>query len=250
MLDSSADPDGWLDDELRELDVRGLRRRLLTRVGTQDPIIRVANTADVGEPGSTEFVNFSANDYLSVAADPRLIAAAKEAALREGWGAGASPLITGHSESHRRLEARLAEFMGTEAALVFTSGFAANSGAIPALVVRGDVVLADEMNHASLIDGCRLSRAEVKVYPHRDMNRLAELLDESAGFRRRLIVSDTLFSMDGDLAPLPDLVELAERHKSMLMIDEAHAIGVFGRMAGAWPSILALRPGCGFASAR
>ena len=228
MLRSSDDSLGWLDDEFDELDSRGLRRRLVTRRGAQGPTIS-CNTADEPpETGTSKFTNFGANDYLSLAADPRLTAAAHEAAMREGWGAGASPLITGHSESHRQLELRLAEFMGTEAALVFPSGFAANSGAVAALVGRGDVVLADEKNHASLIDGCRLSRAEVKIYPHRDMNRLAELLGESVGYRRRLIVSDTLFSMDGDLAPLPELVELAERHKSMLMIDEAHAIGVFG----------------------
>ncbi len=201
---------------------------MVTRNGAQGPTISCDAVNESQETGTSEFTNFSANDYLSLAADPRLIAAAHEAALREGWGAGASPLITGHSESHRRLELRLTEFMGTEAALIFPSGFAANSGTIPALVGRGDVVLADEKNHASLIDGCRLSRAEVEIYPHRDMNRLAELLGESVGYRRRLIVSDTLFSMDGDLAPLRDLVELAERNKSMLMIDEAHAIGVFG----------------------
>jgi 8-amino-7-oxononanoate synthase len=177
---------------------------------------------------SGRLINFSANDYLALAADPRLIAAAHEAALREGWGAGASPLVTGHSQSHRELEERLAQFMGAEAALLFPSGFAANSGTIAALVGRGDVVIGDQKNHASLIDGCRLSRAEVQVYLPRDMARLAELLRESAGFRRRLIVTDTLFSMDGDLAPLADLVELAARHRAMLMIDEAHAIGVFG----------------------
>ncbi|HKD35259.1 MAG TPA: 8-amino-7-oxononanoate synthase [Pirellulales bacterium] len=219
----------WLDDELRGLEGRALRRRLITRSGTQGPTSTFDADGELLVATPSELINFSANDYLSLAADPRLIAAAHEAALREGWGAGASPLITGHSASHARLEARLAEFMRTEAALVFPSGFAANSGTIAALVGRDDVVLADEKNHASLIDGCRLSRAEVKVYPHRDMNRLAELLDESVGHRRRLIVSDSLFSMDGDLAPLAELVDMAERHRAMLMIDEAHAIGVFGQ---------------------
>src|SRR5690349_4907739 len=155
----SDDPLEWLDDEIRQLEARGLWRQLSTRVDVQGPMIRVLDTADGSNTGSRDLINFSANDYLSLAADPRLVAAAHEAALREGWGAGASPLITGHSESHRRLELRLAEFMGTEAALDFPSGFAANSGTIAALVGRGDVVLADEKNHASLIDGCRLSRA-------------------------------------------------------------------------------------------
>ena len=130
--------------------------------------------------------------------------------------------------AHRRLEERLAEFEGTEAALVFSSGFAANAGTIAALVGPGDVVYCDRKNHASLFDGCRLSRADVRVYPHADCGRLASLLAESQKYRRRLIVTDGLFSMDGDLAPLAELAELAARHDAMLLVDEAHATGVFG----------------------
>ncbi len=229
MPNPTNDALDWLDNELERLESSNLHRRLATRVGPQGPIIGVESNEGRGsETWIPSFLNFGANDYLGLAADPRLAAAAHRATAIEGWGAGASPLVTGHSRSHRDLERRLAEFMQTEAALVFPSGFAANSGTIPALVGRGDIIFADEKNHASLIDGCRLSRADVQVYPHRDMSRLAELLEQSAGARRRLIVSDTLFSMDGDIAPLGDLVELARRHRAMLMIDEAHAIGVFG----------------------
>ncbi len=213
------DPLFWIADELAALESQGLRRQLVERHGPQGPLI---------PDGERPLVNFASNDYLALAADPRLIAAAEGACQREGWGAGASPLISGYSPSHAQLERRLAELLGVEAALVFPAGYAANAGAISALVGRGDAVFGDAKNHASLIDGCRLSRAEVFVYPHCDLRALAEQLHGATGFRRRLIATDSLFSMDGDVAPLADLAELAERHKAMLLVDEAHATGVFG----------------------
>jgi len=210
---------GWIDRELDTLDAQGLRRRLAIRSGPQAARLVI---------DGRELVNFGSNDYLALAADPRLSAAVAEAAGREGWGSGASPLVTGHGQGHRRLEERLAEFEGTEAALLFSSGYAANTGAVAALVGRGDVVFADRKNHASLLDGCRLSRADVRVYPHGDWQRLDELLAKAGNYRRRLITTDGLFSMDGDLAPLDKLAEVARRRDAMLLVDEAHATGVFG----------------------
>jgi 8-amino-7-oxononanoate synthase len=209
----------WIDAELAALEARHLRRRLVTRDDSQRSEIAI---------DGQRFFNFSANDYLGLAGDARLAEAAMQAATRDGWGAGASPLVTGRSQAHAELERRLAEFEGTEAALVFTSGFAANVGTIAALVEKDDAIFADAKNHASLIDGCRLSRAEIRVYRHCDVDHLAELLRDSARYRRRLIVTDSVFSMDGDLAPLGQLAELARRYDAMLMVDEAHATGVFG----------------------
>ncbi len=213
-------PLSWIDDELLALERQHLRRRPVTRDGPQSARLSI----DGGE-----LVNFGSNDYLALAADPRLARAVVEAVVAEGWGSGASPLVTGHAALHRQLEERLAAFEGTEAALLFTSGFAANAGTIAALVGPGDVVFCDRKNHASLFDGCRLSRADVRVYPHGDCQRLASLLAQSKGCRRRLIVTDSLFSMDGDLAPLPQLADLAETFDAMLLVNEAHATGVFGR---------------------
>lgn len=175
-----------------------------------------------------EYLNFGSNDYLDLAGDPRLAEAVANAATGAGWGAGASPLVTGRTELHERLEHRLAEFEGTEAALLFNTGFAANVGAVAALVGPEDAVFSDALNHASLIDGCRLSRAKVCVYRHGDCQDLESQLKNTPS-RRRVIVTDSLFSMDGDLAPLPALCDLAERYDCMLLVDEAHATGVFGR---------------------
>jgi 8-amino-7-oxononanoate synthase len=209
----------WIDEGLSSLDRQGLRRRISCRGGAQSTRLLL---------DGRELINFGSNDYLGLASDPRLAAAAAAAATREGWGSGASPLITGYAESHRRLERRLAEFEGTESALLFSSGFAANAGTIAALVGPGDLVLTDRKNHASLLDGCRLSRADVRTYAHGDWQELGRLLSRPGTHRRRLIVTDSLFSMDGDLAPLAELVELADRHEAMLMVDEAHATGIFG----------------------
>jgi 8-amino-7-oxononanoate synthase len=132
-------------------------------------------------------------------------------------------------ELHQRLEERIAHFKKTEAALLFNNGYMANLGVIPALTDKGDIILSDELNHASIIDGCRLSKAEVKVFPHKDMNVLEQLLKESQQFRRRLIITEGLFGMDGDLAPLPQIIELAARYSSLVMVDEAHTTGVLGR---------------------
>lgn len=214
-----ASPLEWIDDELSLLEREGLLRQLVTHLGPQGPTIRI---------GGEELVNFGANDYLALADHERLKNAARQAIDLEGWGAGASPLVTGHSASHAELERRLAEFEGTEAALVFPSGFAANAGTVAALVDREDVIFADQKNHASLIDGCRLSRAEVHIYRHGDAAHLGELLHQQRDFRRRLIVTDSLFSMDGDIAPLSEIAALARQHDCIVLVDEAHATGVFG----------------------
>jgi 8-amino-7-oxononanoate synthase len=176
-----------------------------------------------------EYLNFTTNDYLSLAADVRLARAAARAARRYGTGAGASPLISGYLPPLRRLERCLAAWERSSGAVVFSSGFAANLGLITALAGPDDVIFSDALNHASLIDGCRLSRAFVNVYQHVDVNHLKELLSRKAKQgRRRLIVTESVFSMDGDWAPLPDLLDLARRYDALLLIDEAHASGVLG----------------------
>jgi 8-amino-7-oxononanoate synthase len=217
------DPPGrtaWIDDEFRKLAEADLDRHLQTFDGPQAAELSI---------GGRTYVNFGSNDYLALAADPRVGEAAAATARAVGWGSGASPLVVGHGAEHAALERELAEFEGCEAALLFSTGYAANVGTVTALVGRGDAVYSDELNHASIVDGCRLSRAEVRVYRHADAAHLSELLEQDSGaFRRRLIVTDGLFSMDGDVAPLAELAELAGRHGAMLAVDEAHATGVLG----------------------
>jgi 8-amino-7-oxononanoate synthase len=168
------------------------------------------------------------NNYLGLAEHPALTQAAAAAMERYGFGSGASRLISGNSALHEELESRIASFKGSESAMVFNSGYAANTGVIPALAGEGDALFSDELNHASIIDGCRLSRATTLVYRHRDPDHLESLLSASAAARRKVIVTDGVFSMDGDIAPLPDLVLLAERYGAILMLDDAHGTGVLG----------------------
>jgi 8-amino-7-oxononanoate synthase len=213
------DPLSWIDEELERLARAGLLRDLPPGVGAAGAAVEIAGKS---------IINFASNDYLGLAADPRLARAAADAFENTGVGRGASPLVSGRSAIHEQLEKRLAEFLNTEASLLFPTSFAANAGIIPTLVGEGDAIYGDVKNHASIIDGCRLSKAERHVYPHVDMAALEILLAQGKQFRRKLIVTDTLFSMDGDLAPLVKLAELAATHHAMLMVDEAHAIGVFG----------------------
>ncbi|MEX2106890.1 MAG: 8-amino-7-oxononanoate synthase [Solirubrobacterales bacterium] len=205
-------------ERLQELRDRGLYRRLRLIDGPQGPQVMLA-----GQP----VLLLCSNNYLGLADHPRVREAAAEAAMRWGAGAGASRLISGNMEPHRQLESRLAEFKGYESALLFGSGYLANTGAIAALAGEGEVVFSDELNHASIVDGCRLSRAETFVYRHNDLDHLAWGLRQAEG-RGALIVSDGVFSMDGDVAPLAGLVELARRHGCRLMVDEAHATGAIG----------------------
>jgi len=175
-----------------------------------------------------EVLNLSSNNYLGLADHPALKRAGKEALDRYGCGSGASRLISGNMTPHLELERRIASFKGTEAALVFNTGFMANLGIITALVGPGDVVYSDALNHASIIDGCRLSRAKISVYRHCDVDHLEAALKCAPAAAQKLIVTESVFSMDGDIAPLKELVELAERHDAMVMVDEAHATGVIG----------------------
>jgi len=203
---------------LEELRDRGLHRRLRLIDGPQGPRV----TLD-----GREVLLLCSNDYLGLAGHPRVREAAAEAAMRWGAGAGSSRLISGSMRPHRLLEERLAGFKGYETALLFGSGYLANTGTIAALAGRGEVVFSDQLNHASIIDGCRLSRAETFVYRHGDLEHLAWGLREAEG-RGSLIVTDGVFSMDGDVAPLGELATLARRHRCRLMVDEAHATGALG----------------------
>jgi 8-amino-7-oxononanoate synthase len=172
-------------------------------------------------------INFSSNNYLGLADHPELREAAKQALDRYGCGSGASRLISGNMKLHEQLETKLASLKGTDAALVFNSGFQANTGIISALVGADDVVLSDALNHASIIDGCRLARAKTVVYRHCDVDDLKDHLKKNPQSRRKLIVTESLFSMDGDEAPLLEIVELAEQYGAMVMVDEAHATGLY-----------------------
>jgi 8-amino-7-oxononanoate synthase len=215
-----TDLDDWLEQDLTALSESGLRRTRRKLQSGQGPRVRLEGR---------ELINFASNDYLNLASDPRLARAAARAAKRYGTGAGASPLVTGLLPPLRKLERDLARWEETEAALVFASGFAANLAVVGSLAGHGDAIFSDDLNHASLIDGCRLSRAAVHVYRHADAAHLEELLRrEGAKARRRLIVTDSVFSMDGDLAPLTQLWQLAEAHDCLLVIDEAHATGILG----------------------
>lgn len=170
----------------------------------------------------------SSNNYLGLASHPALIQSAIEAVRKYGVGAGASRLISGNMELHLKLEEKIAAFKRAEKALLFNSGYHANVGVIQALVGKGDYIYSDELNHASIIDGARLSRATIRVYPHRDTTKLSQMIEEDSDGATKLVVTDSVFSMDGDTAPLDELVRIKERHNAILMIDEAHATGVLG----------------------
>ena len=214
------DPLGFVDAHVHDLRERGLFRQLPVLQSPQGPRIRI---------DGHELINMSSNDYLGLANDPALREAAMAGARTWGGGAGAVRTIAGTLDVHEALEAEIAAWKGVEATLVFQSGFAGNLGTIPALVGRGDVILSDELNHASIIDGCRLSRAEVRRFAHADADSLRDQLAACAPDQRKLVVTDGVFSMDGDIAPLPDICDAAEKFGAMVMVDDAHGSGVLGR---------------------
>jgi glycine C-acetyltransferase len=177
-----------------------------------------------------EVINLASNNYLGLSNHPRMNAAAARAAAELGAGTGAVRTIAGSMALHRELERRFAAFKHAEDALMFQSGFTANAGTVAAILDKNDVIVSDRLNHASIIDGARLSRAEIKVFEHKDADHADRLLEETrAPDRRQLLITDGVFSMDGDIAPLPDLVEVAERHGAIMMLDDAHASGVLGK---------------------
>lgn len=210
----------WLNTERTTLEQAGLRRHLRT--------VMSAPTGTVNLDGR-DVVLLGSNNYLGLSTHPQVITAAIEATRNFGTGASGSRLISGNSELYTTLETNLAKTKNTEAALVFSSGYAANTSIIPVLAGEDDLILSDALNHASIIDGCRLSRATKKVYRHCDIAHLKALLSESTAFRRRLIVTDGVFSMDGDIAPLPDIYEVATQYEAMLLVDDAHGFGVLGK---------------------
>jgi len=207
------------EDYLDELAAKHLTRRLLPLESGTGPVVRIAGR---------DVLLFASNDYLGLARHPDVVAAAVHATQSYGAGAGAARLVSGSLPPHHQLEEALAQFKETESCITFGSGYLANIGAIPALIGRGGVIFADRLCHASLIDGCRLSGADVRIYEHGDVEHLEGLLAKRRTGRRTLIVTDGVFSMDGDLAPLGDLAALAETYEADLYVDDAHGTGVMG----------------------
>jgi glycine C-acetyltransferase len=214
------DPLGFLSTELDSLKQQGLYRHLRILEDEQ----KAKTTID-----HRQVVNLSSNNYLGLTTHPRLREAALEATRRLGVGSGSVRTIAGTMDIHMELERRLAEFKRTEAVVVFQSGFAANAGTVAAVLSKEDVVVSDELNHASIIDGCRLSRATIKVFPHKDAAAARKVLESLPAAQRKLLITDGVFSMDGDLGALPELCALAEEFGCIMMVDDAHASGVFGK---------------------
>jgi 8-amino-7-oxononanoate synthase len=215
-----ADPLHWIEEELKLICDKKLFRVLTELQSGQAPEIVIEGK---------HYILLASNNYLGLSTHPKVKEAAQRALEKYGTGSGGSRLVSGSTDLHRELEERIAAFKKTEGAILFSSGYLANVGAISALVGPGDVIYSDELNHASIIDGCRLSHAEIKMYKHCDAEHLSSLLSQNNSGNKKLILTDTVFSMDGDLAPLPELVELSEKYCCMLMIDEAHATGVLGK---------------------
>jgi glycine C-acetyltransferase len=213
------DPLGYLGDELDSLKQQNLYRRLRILEGEQ----KAHTTFD-----HRSVVNLSSNNYLGLTTHPRLRARALEALETYGVGSGSVRTIAGTMAIHMELERRLAEFKKVEAVVVFQSGFTANAGTVSAILTKEDIVVSDELNHASIIDGCRLSRATIKVFPHKDVDAARRIIRGLPATGRRLLITDGVFSMDGDLGPLPALCDLAEETGCIMMVDDAHASGVFG----------------------
>jgi glycine C-acetyltransferase len=215
-----SDPLAFLSAELESMKQQGLYRQLRVLDDEQKP----STTVD-----HHHVVNLSSNNYLGLTTHPRLRERALEAIARLGVGTGSVRTIAGTMDIHMELERRLAEFKQTEAVVVFQSGFTANAGTVSSILTKDDVVISDELNHASIIDGCRLSRADIKVFPHKDVDAARAILRSLPAAQRKLLITDGVFSMDGDLGPLPDLCALAEEFGCIMMVDDAHASGVFGR---------------------
>ncbi|HEU4927465.1 MAG TPA: glycine C-acetyltransferase [Vicinamibacterales bacterium] len=214
------DPLSYLSDELNALRQQNLYRRLRVLEDEQ----KAHTTFD-----HRSVVNLSSNNYLGLTTHPRLRQKALEAVERFGVGTGSVRTIAGTMAMHMELERKLAEFKKVEAVVVFQSGFTANAGTVSAILTKDDVVISDELNHASIIDGCRLSRAAIKVFPHKDVDAARKIIEGLPAGQRKLLISDGVFSMDGDLGPLPELCELAEQTGCIMMVDDAHASGVFGK---------------------
>ena len=215
-----ADPLKFLSDELDNLRQQGFYRKLRVLEGEQ----QAHATFD-----RTSVVNLSSNNYLGLTTHPKLREAAVDAVKRYGAGSGSVRTIAGTMELHMELERRLAAFKKVEAVVVFQSGFAANAGTVSAILTKEDAIISDELNHASIIDGARLSRATIKVFPHKDVDAARRILKELPATQRKLVITDGVFSMDGDLGPLPDLCAVAEEFGAIMMVDDAHASGVFGK---------------------